>query len=110
MASDSKPTSLELKIRWEPAPDVQTLLAQIFNLGAGPDGVQLTIGQVEPPLLSGDPQERAKQVAGLTEAPVRVLGRYSMSLTRARELHKALGEVIASGDPAGATSRVGKRG
>ena len=64
--------------------------ANIFVLQPQPDGVYLTVGQIQPPLLLGTQEEVRKQALELSYVPVKVVAKLVMTEKRARELRDVL--------------------
>ena len=64
--------------------------ANVFVLQNQPDGVYLTIGQIQPPMLLGTQEEVRKLVQELSYVPVKVVAKLVMTEKRARELRDLL--------------------
>jgi hypothetical protein len=66
----------------------------IVNLQTVFDGVILTVGQASPPLLIGDIPAQKAQLEAMESVPIRVLGRYFVSVGQATVLVDQLEHAI----------------
>jgi hypothetical protein len=83
-----------LQIEWVPPPDHLIVSANLFNVVETAEGVLLSVGQVDHPLLIGSPEDQAEQARAMETIHVRTLARLLLHPDRAVELHRALGEVL----------------
>ncbi|WP_431041454.1 hypothetical protein ACQUSR_05805 [Streptomyces sp. P1-3] len=81
-----------VRVDWE-QPTTAAVPANQFATTVGlpaadgkPDGIYLTIGILEPPFLTGSPDEMQKQLQGLENVTTRLLGRYVLTRARLAEL------------------------
>jgi flagellar motor switch/type III secretory pathway protein FliN len=83
---------IELPVVYTSVDDAPMLFANQFAIQFNKDEFILTIGQLQPPLLLGTPEEMREQASRLTHVPVRVLVRVGMTSTRVAELAKLLAD------------------
>ncbi|MFI1811336.1 hypothetical protein ACH414_13550 [Streptomyces sp. NPDC020422] len=58
--------------------------------GGDPDAVHIALGQADPPLITGTPEQMRQQAQELGTLPVDTKGRYVLSRTRLGELIQVL--------------------
>lgn len=80
----------EIPLVWENMEGVPVLFANQFIIQHVQDEFILTVGQMVPPPLLGDEQERAAQLHQLEGVPVRTLARIAFTRARLTELVQAL--------------------
>jgi hypothetical protein len=86
MSADPQPQQVHLPLVYGGGADTDVLLANHFSLSNLQDEFILTVGQIAPPPLVGSKEEQVEQAEKLGGVPVRVIGRYTFSRTRAEEL------------------------
>lgn len=92
LKGDDEP--LTLKVAYVDTDDPM-IFANQFVVQIEQDELILTFGQLVPPMIVGPRETWAEQARTIPFVPVRVRGRYGMSMQRARDLHRLLGEQIA---------------
>ena len=70
--------------------DVPILFANQFVIQHEKNEFILTVGQLQPPILVGAPEERKEQAKKLTYVPIRVVGRFGLTRQRLAELIEVL--------------------
>jgi len=70
--------------------EVPIVFANQFIIQHQQDEFILTMGQLQPPLLLGSPEDRMEQVKKLTYVPVKVVAKFGFTRERLTELIKAL--------------------
>ena len=70
--------------------DVPILFANQFVIQHEQNEFVLTVGQLQPPILLGSPDERKEQAKRLTYVPIRVVGRFGLTRQRLAELIEVL--------------------
>ena len=70
--------------------DVPILFANQFVIQHEKNEFVLTVGQLQPPILLGSPEERKEQAKKLTYVPIRVVARFGLTRQRLAELIEAL--------------------
>ena len=70
--------------------DVPILFANQFVIQHEKNEFVLTVGQLQPPILLGLPEERKEQAKKLTYVPIRVVARFGLTRQRLAELIEAL--------------------
>ena len=70
--------------------DVPILFANQFVIQHEKNEFVLTVGQLQPPILLGSPEERKEQAKRLTYVPIRVVGRFGLTRQRLAELIEVL--------------------
>ena len=70
--------------------DVPILFANQFVIQHEKNEFILTVGQLQPPILLGSPEERKEQAKKLTYVPIRVVARFGLTRQRLVELVEAL--------------------
>lgn len=101
----SEPEGISLPIVYTSMDDVPMLFANQFAIQFEQDEFILTIGQLQPPILIGTPEEKMEQAKRLTHVPIRVLIRVGMTRTRLEQLAKVLTDHIATYDAQKGESR-----
>jgi len=93
----------EVRARLRPAIPAGQLIIPLDHAAVWSDdqGLLMTLGQVEIPVLLGSPQEQQAEAKNITEVTLNIVGRFRLSPARARELHRALGAVLGIGEQAG---------
>jgi hypothetical protein len=89
------PTEFEPKVvlvRWPDDLDACTM-ANVFAVQAVPDGIILTIGQANPPIPFGTPEQQREQQRALTEVSADVVCRVILTPDRVLELANQLNEI-----------------
>jgi hypothetical protein len=87
VAEETEQDSIQIPVAWVSLDEAPILLANQFLIQGDPDGgFILAIAQMAPPLLMGTPEERKEQAKQLGALTVKVLGRYSLSRSRAQAL------------------------
>lgn len=72
------------------AEDEPILFANEFVIQHNKNEFVLTVGQLQPPILLGSPEERKEQAKKLTYVPIRVVARFGLTRQRLAELIEAL--------------------
>jgi hypothetical protein len=80
----------EIPLTWMNVEDVPVLFANQFIIQHNQDEFILTIGQMVPPALLGDEQQRAAQLQEIERVPVKPLARIAFTRARLVELVQAL--------------------
>jgi hypothetical protein len=80
----------QVPVVWENLDNVPVLLANQFIIQHFQDEFILTVGQMVPPALMGDEQDRAAQLQGIEQVSVRPLARIAFTRARLIELVQAL--------------------
>ncbi|MER6732569.1 hypothetical protein [Streptomyces puniciscabiei] len=88
--------SFQLRFEWRNT-DVPSRPANQFIVSMGlpnaagqADAIHLTLGQADPPVVSGSPEEMVQQLRGLGTLHVETLGRYVLTRARLDELIQVL--------------------
>lgn len=96
MPEEQPDTSYALELGWRIG-DHAARPANQFVVSVGlptsqgkPDEIYLTIGQAEPPFVTGTPAQMEQQLRALGSLPVETLGRYVFSRDRLQELINVL--------------------
>ena len=109
-AAEMEPVSGEaIRLVWPgvdalPIHMANQFLMQVDSVGARPDQMIFTIGQVAPPAVLGTAEERLRAVEALgNEISVTPLARYSVTPARLEELIETLQRIqkVFTGDPQG---------
>jgi hypothetical protein len=77
--------------------------AATFGLPASdgkPDTIYLRIGHAEPPFITGTPDQIQEQLDALPTVPIDILGKYSLTRTRLKELIDVLQQAAHNYDVA----------
>ena len=69
--------------------DVPILFANQFVIQHEKNEFVLTVGQLQPPILLGSPEERMEQAKKLTYVPIKVVARFGLTRQRLAELIEA---------------------
>jgi hypothetical protein len=80
----------EIPLTWMNVEDVPVLFANQFIIQHNQDEFILSIGQMVPPVLLGDEQQRAAQLQEIERVPVKPLARIAFTRARLIELVQAL--------------------
>ena len=70
--------------------DVPILFANQFVIQHEKNEFILTVGQLQPPILLGAPEERKEQAKKLAYVPIKVVARFGLTRQRLAELIEAL--------------------
>lgn len=70
--------------------DVPILFANQFVIQHEENEFILTVGQLQPPILLGPPEQRKEQAKRLTYVPIKVVARFGLTRQRLTELIQAL--------------------
>jgi hypothetical protein len=89
---EQEPVSLQIKlpIVFLDAEEHIYEQANVFVLTSTLDGVHLTVGQIQPPILLGSSDEQQAQVKQLSYVGVKVLAKLVMTPLRLAELRDAI--------------------
>jgi len=82
--------AITLPVVYVGAEDEPILLANQFAIQHQKNEFILTVGQLQPPILLGSPEERKEQAKKLTYVPIRVVARFGLTRQRLAELIEAL--------------------
>jgi hypothetical protein len=83
---------IQIPIVYVGTEDVPVYFANNFVVQHFNNEFVVTFGQLIPPILLGEREERREKARSLSFAPVKVIGRYGFTEDRLRELIKALNE------------------
>lgn len=92
--------AVQLRLLWRGLDDTPLLYANQFVVQHERDELILTIGQFQPPILIGQPDERIEQARQLGYVPINVVGRYAFTRQRLAELAGYLNEHLQKFDQA----------
>lgn len=81
---------IALPLVYVDAEDVPILFVNQFVIQHEGNEFILTMGQIQPPILLGSPEDRKEQAKRLTYVPVKVVARFGMTRNRLIELIKML--------------------
>ncbi len=81
---------ITLPIVYTDMEDKPILFANQFVIQHQKNEFVLTVGQLQPPILLGSPEERKEQVKKLTYVPIKVVARFGLTRQRLVELVEAL--------------------
>ena len=95
---DDIPNKLSFALAFDNEKRVPTLASNHFVVQITEDGAFLTIGQVDPPLLLGTPEEQLEQAQGVPYLPIKVLGRFNLTREKASELAEIITTNLAAFD------------
>lgn len=70
--------------------DTSILFANHFAVQHQQDEFLLIVGQIAPPILIGDPEERRAQAQAVSYVPIKVVARFGLTRTRIQELIQVL--------------------
>ena len=70
--------------------DIPILFANQFVIQHEKNEFILTVGQLQPPILLGTPEDRKEQAKKLTYVPIRVVARFGLTRQRLTELIEVL--------------------
>ena len=94
----AEPESFQLPITYIGLDETPILSANAFLVQNQQGEFTITIAQLAPPMVMGEPDEIREQLQQIPFIPARVLGRYGLTPRRTRELIKALQENLATHD------------
>ncbi|MFC8419275.1 hypothetical protein ACUJ8N_01635 [Streptomyces sp. ESR1.13] len=93
---ENVPDAHEVRLKWRNT-DVPSRPANQFivsmslpNLAGQADAIHLTLGQADPPVISGSPEQMEQDLLELGTLPVETLGRYVLTRARLEELIQVL--------------------
>jgi len=89
---------VEIPLMFIGAEDVPILFSNIFTIQHQQNEFIITVGQVQPPLLLGSPEDRLEQAKRVPYVPIKVVARLALTRTRLVELIKALQENLQNYD------------
>jgi hypothetical protein len=99
MAEEPTGATVEYRLRWTEGEDVPVLLTNQFLGQIGQQNeVVLTFGQVTLPALLGSPEQQAEQAKEISQVPVSILGRFTVSRAGLDELIRVLNDTRANYD------------
>lgn len=81
---------IQLRVLWRGLDEMPLLFANQFVVQHERDELILTIGQFQPPILLGEPEDRLAQARQLGYLPVNVIARLAFTRERLGELTQAL--------------------
>ena len=81
---------ISLPITYLGLEDMPILFANQFVIQHEKNEFVLTVGQLQPPILLGTPEERKEQAKKLTYVPIRVVARFGLTRQRLAELIEVL--------------------
>ena len=82
--------AITLPVVYVGAEDEPILFANQFVIQHEKNEFVLTVGQLQPPILLGSPEERKEQAKKLTYVPIKVVARFGLTRQRLAELIEAL--------------------
>jgi hypothetical protein len=88
------PKGVSLRLAFVGADDVDIQYANQFVVQANDGELVIVVAQVAPPLLLGDGDEVLAQAKTLPFVPVKVLGRYGVSIEKTKQLRDLLDRQI----------------
>ncbi|GGQ79795.1 hypothetical protein GCM10010250_59290 [Streptomyces althioticus] len=93
---ENVPDVLEVRLKWRNT-DVPSRPANQFIVSMGlpnragqADAIHLSLGQADPPIVSGSPEQMKQDLLELGTLPVETLGRYVLTRERLTELIQVL--------------------
>ncbi len=92
--SEPQPDQLAIPLVYVGAETVPVLYANNFLLQWNEDDFFLVVGQLNPPMLLGDPDEQRKQAHEVENVPINVLGRFGMTRRTLEQLHDLIGRQL----------------
>lgn len=93
--SDDAPESVSVPLVWVGFNDETIKTASIFACQIYAENeIILTVGQVTPPMILGDAEQRAAQAQALPFAQVRTLAKFGLTVSRAEKLISVLQNTI----------------
>ena len=87
---DEADVGRDVPVTWENVEDVPVFFANQYVCQFNQDEFILTLGQMTPPMLLGDLEERAEQLQRLGSVPVKPLARIAFTYSRLVELINVL--------------------
>jgi len=94
MATDDD--QIQLPIAYLGVEETPIVFANQFAIQHFQNEFIITIGQIAPPILVGSPEERREQAKNVGYIPVTIVGRFSLTKERIRELIGALQENLSN--------------
>jgi len=91
---------VQLRLLWKGIEDAPLLYVNQFVLQHEQDELILTVGQLQPPILLGQPAEVIEQAKSLTYVPVNVVTRLAFTRQRLGELSRVINEQLEKFDRA----------
>ena len=82
--------AISLPVVYIGAEDEPILFANQFVIQHEKNEFVLTVGQLQPPILLGSPEERKEQAKKLTYVPIKVVARFGLTRQRLAELIEVL--------------------
>ena len=82
--------AVSLPVVYIGAEDEPILFANQFVIQHEKNEFVLTVGQLQPPILLGSPEERKEQAKKLTYVPIKVVARFGLTRQRVAELIEVL--------------------
>jgi hypothetical protein len=93
-----EPEGREVPIVWSGVEDLPVLYVNQFVSQAGPGEIFLTIGQLQPPALLGNEEERREQIEQISYVQVKPIARLAMTPSKLKELIQVLQITDAGAD------------
>lgn len=96
--------SVEMRLVWRntevPSRPVNQFVVSLSlpNEAGQSDAIHLTLGQVDPPVISGSPAQMEQDLRNLGTLPVETLGRYVLTRPRLGELIQVLQQAASNYD------------
>ena len=87
---NQKEDAMTLPVIYIGAEDEPILFANQFVIQHEKNEFILTVGQLQPPILLGSPEDRKEQVKKLTYVPIMVVARFGLTRQRLAELIEVL--------------------
>ena len=100
-----QPEGIALPVVYTSVDDAPIVYANQFAIQFNEDEFFLTVGQLQPPLLLGTPEEQKEQASRLTHVPVRVLLRVGLTRGRMAALAQLLADHLRRYDEQKGTDR-----
>lgn len=98
MISDEKQDAAEVGVavplEWGPTDNALIMFANQFGIQIESGALLITVGQVSPPLFSGDPRENLERVRKIERVEIDVLARIAIPVPRAKQLRALLDQMI----------------
>ncbi|MEU7007081.1 hypothetical protein [Streptomyces sp. NPDC046332] len=101
---DAPRDSFEVRLEWRntdvPSRPVNQFIVSMGlpNAAGQSDAIHLALGQVDPPIVSGSPEQMEQQLRSLGTLPVETLGRYVLTRARLAELLEVLQQAASNYD------------
>lgn len=90
--------AVALPVLWRGLDDQPLLYANQFVVQHQGDELIVTVGQLQPPILLGQPHERMEQARRLSFVPINAVARYAFTRQRFGELIAVLSEHLQKFD------------